>query len=391
MQRLLLNMRSRVSLVWLLLACFATVELAVAQFPPGVMVDRYLMQAEREMGGGDPAAALLTFERVLELQSEQGVDIPEVFWFRRAEAGYEAGRLELTLESLVRYIEISGQEGEQYLAALELYDVAELAKVAADALAAAEAERRAADEEALTAAVAAVAPEMVVIPAGSFRMGCVSGQGCGDAELPVHEVTIPEAFAVSVYEVTFAQWDACVLGGGCGGYRPDDVGWGRGTRPVINVSSDDAQEYVVWLSRQTGEVYRLLSEAEWEYVARAGTLTAYSWGSAIGNNRANCVGCGSQWDDRQTAPVGSFQANAFGVHDMHGNVFEWVEDCLNFSYAGAPSDGSAWRSGDCSWRMLRGGSWDYFPRDLRSASRFLYTSGNRDYDLGFRVARTLTP
>ena len=395
MQQLLLNLRSRGSLLWVLLACFATVELAVAQFPPAVMVDRYLMQAEREMGSGDPVAALETFERVLELQSEQGVDIPEVFWFRRAEAGYEAGRLEVTLESLVRYIEISGQGGEQYLAALELYDVAELAKVAADelaaALAAAEAERRAAEEEALTAAVAAVAPEMVVIPAGSFRMGCVSGQDCGDRELPVHEVTIPEAFAVSVYEVTFAQWDACVLGGGCGGYRPDDVGWGRGTRPVINVSWEDAQAYVSWLSRQTGEVYRLLSESEWEYVARAGTSTAYSWGNAIGSNRANCDGCGSQWDDSQTAPVGSFSANAYGVHDMHGNVWEWVEDCWNGSYAGAPSDGSAWRSGDCSVRVLRGGSWYVNPRNLRSANRGRNTTGNRDFSNGFRVARTLTP
>ena len=393
MQQLLLNLRSRGSLLWVLLACFATVELAVAQFPPAVMVDRYLMQAEREMGSGEPVAALETFERVLELQSEQGVDIPEVFWFRRAQAGYEAGRLEVTLESLVRYIEISGQGGEQYLAALELYDVAELAKVEADelaaALAAAEAERLAADEEALTAAVAAVAPEMVVIPAGSFRMGCVSGENCDDDELPVHEVTIPEAFAVSVYEVTFAQWDACVLGGGCGGYRPDDYGWGRGTRPVMNVSWDDAQEYVGWLSGQTGESYRLLSESEWEYVARAGTSTAYSWGNAIGSSRANCDGCGDQWE--YTAPVGSFPPNAYGVHDMHGNVWEWVEDCWNGSYAGASSDGSAWLRGDCGRRVLRGGSWYYDPWYLRSAYRLGDTSGYRFFFNGFRVARTLTP
>ena len=234
-------------------------------------------------------------------------------------------------------------------------------------------------------------PEMVVIPAGRFRMGCMSGQDCFDVEQPVHEVTIPEAFEVSKYEVTFAQWDACVAGGGCGGYRPDDEGWGRGTRPVINVSWDDAQAYVSWLSRQTGEVYRLLSESEWEYVARAGTSTAYSWGNAIGSNRANCDGCGSQWDDRQTAPVGSFQANAFGVHDMHGNVWEWVEDCRNASYAGAPSDGSAWRSEDCSERVLRGGSWYSYPRSLRSANRNGNTTGVRISYLGFRVARTLTP
>ena len=160
-------------------------------------------------------------------------------------------------------------------------------------------------------------------------------------------------------------------------YRPDDESWGRGTRPVINVSWEDAQAYVSWLSSQTGEAYRLMSEAEWEYVARAGSQTAYSWGSDIGSNRANCEGCGSQWDPSQTAPVGSFQANAYGVHDMHGNVWEWVEDCGNFSYAGTPSDGSAWRSVDCSRRVLRGGSWNYDPRNLRSAFRYRYTSGLR--------------
>ena len=234
-----------------------------------------------------------------------------------------------------------------------------------------------------------------MIPAGSFRMGCVSGQDCYSDERPVHNVRIQQAFAVSKYEVTFAQWDACVLGGGCGGYRPDDDGWGRGTRPVINVSWEDAQAYVSWLSSQTGEGYRLLSEAEWEYVARAGSQTAYSWGSDIGSNRANCEGCGSRWDDDRTAPVGSFQANGFGVYDMHGNVWEWVEDCWNDNYRRAPSDGSAWLRGDCERRVYRGGSWVQDPRVLRSSYRAEYvsrgTTGYRSSAVGFRVARTLTP
>ena len=229
-------------------------------------------------------------------------------------------------------------------------------------------------------------PEMVVIPAGRFRMGCVSGQDCGDDELPVHEVMIPQAFAVSKYEVTFEDYDRFTYPN-----RVDDEGWGRGRRPVINVSWDDAQEYVAWLSQQTGQTYRLLSEAEWEYVARAGSSSAYSWGNDIGTNRANCDGCGSQWDYMQTAPVGSFPANVFGVHDMHGNVWEWVEDCWNGSYAGAPSDGSAWRSGNCEGRVLRGGSWYGFPRNLRSANRGRDSTGVRSSVSGFRVARTLTP
>ena len=145
-----------------------------------------------------------------------------------------------------------------------------------------------------------------------------------------------------------------------------DEGWGRGDRPVINVSWDDAQAFVGWLSQETGESYRLPSEAEWEYAARAGTETRYSWGDEIGTNRANCDGCGSQWDDRQTAPVGSFPPNPFGLHDMHGNVGEWVEDCWNDSYRSAPADGIAWLSGDCDRRLSRGGSW-WSPRTIRAA------------------------
>ena len=234
-------------------------------------------------------------------------------------------------------------------------------------------------------------PEMVVVPAGSFMMGSPDEAD----EMPIHRVTIGEPFAVGKYEVTFDEWDACVADGGCYGHRPDDLGWGRGNRPVIDVSWNYAQTYPMWLSEKTGEAYRLLSEAEWEYVARAESGTRkYSWGNEIGRNRANCDGCGSRWDGKQTAPVGSFAANAFGLHDVHGNVWEWVQDCWNKTYAGAPADGSAWELGDCSSRVLRGGSWWFFdstPGALRSANRtskfyplFGYVS------VGFRVARRLT-
>ena len=231
-------------------------------------------------------------------------------------------------------------------------------------------------------------PEMVVVPSGRFMMG--SRSSGEDDERPVHEVTIARPFAVGVYEVTFGEWDACVSDRGCGGYRPYDEGWGRGRRPVINVSWNDAKAYVRWLSEKTGEAYRLLSEAEWEYVARAGTRTKFWWGNDVGRNRANCDGCGSRWDNTQTAPVGAFSANPFGLHDVHGNVYEWTEDCWNGSYHGAPSDGSAWESGNCGRRVVRGGSWNYYPWGL-SALRIRYTTGDRNLDAGFRVARTLTP
>ena len=177
--------------------------------------------------------------------------------------------------------------------------------------------------------------------------------------------------------------------GGCS-YNPDDRGWGRGGRPVIRVSWEDiTEQFIPWLSKTTGKQYRLPTEAEWEYAARAGSETKYSWGNSIGNNKANCDGCGSRWDDSQTAPVGSFSANAFGLYDMHGNVNEWTQDCWNGSYKGAPSDSSAWLKGDCSRRVLRGGSWSYIPSKLRSANRINITTGFRYSDVGFRLARTL--
>ena len=158
------------------------------------------------------------------------------------------------------------------------------------------------------------------------------------------------------------------------------------------MSWDDAQTYVNWLSRITGKAYRLLSESEYQYAARAGTRTAYPWGDDVklnGKPMANCASCGSQWDNKQTAPVGSFPANQFGLYDMFGNVWEWTQDCWNESYRGASADGSPWTSGDCSRRVVRSGSWSSDPEVLRSAHRLRIISVNRGDFLGFRVARTL--
>ena len=256
-----------------------------------------------------------------------------------------------------------------------------------------------------------VCPEMVVVPAGSFRMGCVSGQACEDDEKPVHRVTIAVPFAVGKYEVTFDEWDACVADGGCDGYRPEDrthsrmdgkVSGGRGRRPVIRVSWDDVQTYIIWMSEKTGKTYRLLSEAEWEYVTRAGSETLWNWGNEYNRGysrgevgpdaRANfgCNICGNPWFD-ETAPVGSFEANAFGLHDVHGNVWEWVQDCWNGTYAGAPADGSAWEQGDCEKRVLRGGNWLSGSDSLRSSARGSNSTGSQHYGVGFRVARSVTP
>ena len=252
----------------------------------------------------------------------------------------------------------------------------------------------------------AVCPVMVVVPPGSYMMGSPANEtDRNDDEGPRHRVTIGYPLAVGIYEVTFAEWDACVAGGGCGGYRPDSEGWGRGSLPVIDVSWLDAREYVRWLSLETGEGYRLLSESEWEYVARAGTETARYWGESESGQCRNANGydrtrkvehdyaylsfadCSDGYV--YTAPVGTYSANAFGLHDVLGNVWEWTEDCWNESYKGAPPDGRVWRSGGCAARVLRGGSWIDGPRHLRSAVRNWYSAGDRDGFNGFRVARTM--
>jgi formylglycine-generating enzyme required for sulfatase activity len=233
-------------------------------------------------------------------------------------------------------------------------------------------------------------PEMVVVPAGSFTMGSSATEsGHQPSEQPQHQVTIAKPFAVSRFELTFGEWNACVDYGDCPQGIADSE-WGRGRQPVVNVTWSDAQRYVAWLSNMTGKPYRLITEAEYEYATRAGSSTAYPWGDDIGHDNANCMDCGSQWDNMQTAPVGSFPANAFSLFDMVGNVWEWVEDCLSENYQGAPEDGSAWIEGrDCKNRIVRGGSWQNTPDHLRSAARLGPPLGFRDNILGFRIGRTL--
>jgi formylglycine-generating enzyme required for sulfatase activity len=232
-------------------------------------------------------------------------------------------------------------------------------------------------------------PDMVVIPAGSYKMG---------NEQRARIITIKTPFAVSRFTITFDQWDACAAGGGCeNNTRPGDQNWGRGSRPVINVDWSDAQNYVAWLNRMTGTgSYRLLSEAEWEYAARGVTSAQaphpdYPWGNEIGRGNANCDGCGSRWDNKQTAPVGSFKDNA-GLYDMHGNVWQWVEDCYAEELDGAPADGAVWKEAckETSSRVVRGGSWINYPDGLRSSNRIWLEPGLRSSDLGFRVARVLS-
>ena len=263
-------------------------------------------------------------------------------------------------------------------------------------------------------------PEMVVVPSGSFLMGSPdTEQGRFDNEGPVHRVAIGSPFAVGVYEVTVAEFgrfvdatghsvgNACYVWIGNNAELKNGLGWRNpgfsqgDSHPAVCVNWEDAKAYVAWLSRKTGERYRLPSESEWEYAARAGTRTARWWGEGDSGQctHANGVDASTGFDwgigcsdgHSRTAPVGRFRANAWGLHDVLGNAWEWTEDCWNGSYRSAPSDGSAWEYGDCNVRVLRGGSWYNIPRFLRSAFRTGMITGLRDYSSGFRVARTLTP
>jgi formylglycine-generating enzyme required for sulfatase activity len=226
-------------------------------------------------------------------------------------------------------------------------------------------------------------PEVVVVPPGDFVMGANDTP----YEKPERKITIPRPFAIGRREVTFTEWDVCADAGACK-HRPDDHGWGRGDRPVINVSWDDAKLYLAWLSQKTGQRYRLPTEAEWEYAARAGTKSPFWWGRDIGAGRAQCDGCGSP-ANRQTSPAGSFRPNGFGLYDTAGNAAEWVEDCWNDTYRNAPKDAAAWTGGDCHLRVLRGGNFTSKPTDIRSPARFRYDSDVRYYANGFRIVREL--
>ena len=234
-------------------------------------------------------------------------------------------------------------------------------------------------------------PELIVIPAGIFIMGL---NGKSKKSKPAHRVNINKPFALGRYEVTWAEWQACKDAKGCISGGDHDHGWGKKGRPVINVSFVDAKQYLGWISNKTGEIYRLPSEAEWEYADRGGTTTLWWWGEKVGRNHANCKDCKSKWSDGGTlphgsAPVGSFKPNPFGLYDTTANLFEWVEDCWNPSHRGAPSDGSARKEGNCRYRVIRGGSFYYYSKVGRAAYRAKNPPGVKSYWLGFRVLREL--
>lgn len=226
-------------------------------------------------------------------------------------------------------------------------------------------------------------PLMIKLPEGKFSIGAKDSAPYPN-ERPQKMIAL-QGFSISRYEITFDEYDRFVAA--VDRKKPDDNGWGRGDQPVINVSWDDALAYTKWLTEQTRHQYRLPSEREWEYAAKAGTQTPYWWGTEVGRNKANCGSCGSRWDARQTAPVGSFDPNSVGLYDMIGNVIEWTQSCNRSSYQGAPAYGNVWEGGDCSKRVARSSSFRTYEKDLRVTKRYDYSPQTRLETLGFRVVR----
>jgi formylglycine-generating enzyme required for sulfatase activity len=230
----------------------------------------------------------------------------------------------------------------------------------------------------------ATCPIMISVPAGSFSMGSSTDD---PSEKPVHHVTIGAPFAIGKYEVTVDQWNACVAASACQKLTPESNT--NKAAPARDLSWDDAQQYVKWLSKTTGKPYRLPTEAEWEYADRGGTTTAYWWGEQMRKGNANCKDCGDPWHKEGPESAGSFAPNPLGLYDMNGSVWEWTADCWHNSYQGAPADGHAWDSPGCDMRVIRGGSWREGGNYMLSATRFKYSSGVRQSQDGFRVVKDL--
>ena len=309
-----------------LILCLAlsTASLSAWALPPDIEADRLLLLIKAARDAKDYSKEVENLEALAALN----VPLPDSFYFHYGNALVETKAYRRAKSMYEKYLLVAGKSGKYYGDALTaLNKTAELMS-------------RTPDKD------CNVCPEMQPLPTGKL--------------------------AVSKFAITFEEWDACVAEGGCNGYLPRDEGWGRGKHPAINISWQDAKAYVTWLSHKTGVSYRLLTDNEWEYAARAGTSTAYYWGDKAGKNLANCDGCGSPWDNQSTAPVGSFAPNAFGLYDMLGNVWQWVED------ASGPEG---------EQRALRGGSFYGPPSTIQVSSRYTNAPGERAMNYGLRVAK----
>ena len=352
--------------------------LAQSQLPAAVRADILMVEIVETVQAGENARALELLSRYRALERE-GHETPPRILFFEARVASETGDPQRALAALNAYLAKVDRDDEDYSEAVRMY---------------AGLQRRAEEQlrRMLPDVLRQIEGGMVDIPGGSFVMGSAQGQG-QDRERPARTVQV-RPFRLARFPVTLEQFRLFILLGGhdiggCSGDRNwEHPGFDQGPdHPVVCVNHGDAEAFVRWLNAETGGGYRLPTEAEWEYAARAGTTTAYPWGDSMQPRRANCRESDCQDGFANTSPVGSFPANAFGLFDMHGNVWEWVQDCWNSNYQGAPNDGSAWLTGDCSRRVLRGGSWLGGADWLRSSYRYWNPAGGRGDNFGFRLAQ----
>jgi len=356
----------KIAVLWLLLGALMVPFAAWAELPADVRKDMYMEELATHLKNEDYQQASIYIDKLLDLTKNSDVRMPNSLDYFEGEVSLKTKDYMRANEALTRYVEKSGKKGRYYRESLAMLLALEEPVAEAQALM---------ENFSMTA----FDLKMVDVPAGHFSMGSNDGH---DSEKPVHRVRL-KAFLMGQYEITQKQW-MMVMGNNPSNFIGDEL-------PVEQVSWDDVQAFISKLNRLTGQDYRLPTEAEWEYAARAGTTTPFMTGQCISTDQANYDDNSSYKDcpkgeyRETTVAVGSFSANDWGLYDTHGNVWEWTADCYNKSYAGAPSNGSAWLSGDCEGRVLRGGSWDTYPRYLRSADRFRKGAGIRDSYIGFRV------
>jgi formylglycine-generating enzyme required for sulfatase activity len=348
--------------------------------PSQVRADMLIAQITQALEEQQYTRVLQRMEALRKLEAD-GVILPARLLFAEAEAARSLRDWSQARASLSEYLKRAERDDPLYSEAIQMYPSMEAAEAAErDARQVAEEKSREAEQEALIKSLVA---DMIPIPGGKFKMGDLKDRG-DDDEQPTRNVVVAP-FLLGAHEVTFAQFDAFT--DATGRPRLDDKGWGRGGNPVVNVSWDDAVSFITWLSEKTGLFFRLPSESEWEYAARAGKQTDYWWGDAFSTDFANASGVSGRDKWPNTSPVGQFPPNPYGLHDMNGNAREWVQDCWNASYKGAPKDSKPWLQGDCSRRIVRGGAWNLGPPWLRSSNRDWDDQSYRFPDRGFRLAR----
>lgn len=367
--------------IWLALSG-VTLSFSAAALPPYMQRDAYSQQLASLLTQGQYADAKHVLAKYDQLMADNPkLRQPIEYYYFRAQVALNTSNPAQALQDIDTYLSKVGSRGTYYKEGLAIYGEAEMALE--------QQQRQLSAQTYLDDLLKSLKMNVVDIPAGAFKMGCsVRDMQCDPDEKPAHQVQIDYQFKMMNHEVTFAQWDMCVAEGGCS-YKPYDSGWGRDDRPVINVSWQDTKQFIQWLNKKSGLTFRLPSEAEWEYAARAGSDLRYAWGHDLSCDQALFGYWSNECGHKATThPVATYSSNAWGLFDMHGNVLEWTADCWDpeaYQHPEHAQHGQAWRAGDCDRPVVRGGSWNNSSAILRASNRAGYELDYRYNYLGFRL------